>query len=79
MSKIKHIETRIISVFGLEDDDGNIIQQFVAQADPKRHDDPMVIRRLKHEDFGNACQAVLLIRSELEAKVSELPPPAPAG
>jgi hypothetical protein len=66
MSRIKHLETRVITVFGLEDDEGNIVQQYIIQANPKELNDPLLIKKFKQENLIVAYEAIMKIREELE-------------
>lgn len=66
--RIKHIETRIVTTFGVEDEEGNIVHMYVAQAEQNNPDDPLLFRRLHAESFEKALQGLQECRDKLEKR-----------
>ena len=65
MPRIKHLETRIMTVFCLEDSEGNITEQYVVQAQ-NNQPDPLLIKRFNEEAFKAAFQTLTEVRTKLE-------------
>lgn len=68
--KVIHLETHIQSVFGLLDDQGNVVQQVVVRAGEKV-DDPLLIKKFTKEAFDNAYSSLLNVRSQIQEKVNK--------
>lgn len=66
--KIKHMETRIITTFGVEDDYGNIANVYVVQADQNNPHDPLLLRVLSEESLAKALEGLRECRLRLEEK-----------
>lgn len=75
MAKVVHIETRIQSVFGILDDEGNIVEQFTVTArgqdeQGKPVADPLLLRKFTKEGFEQAYEALNNLKGEVEKKAN---------
>ena len=61
---IVHVQTSLNTIFGLSDDEGNVVEQFPVQ---------LAINSLKPELFAEACKRLLANRDELIKKTTQSP------
>lgn len=73
--QVVHIETRMQVMFGVLDDEGNVINQFVLA--PRTQDeqgkpvvDPLLIKKLNKEAVDKAYEYILSVRAELAKNVN---------
>lgn len=64
MKKVIHLETKVNSVFGVLDEDGNLIRKLQVNPTPEGTD-PLSISVLREDAFDLAYEALSKIRSEL--------------
>jgi hypothetical protein len=68
--KVVHLETRIVTLLGIMDEDGDISQKIVVQANPQDPQDPLVLGKLSLPAFEAAFNTLKRIRAEVEAKLA---------
>jgi len=66
-----HMETKIVTVFGVLDKDGNVTQRFLIQPD-QNNPDPLNIQVFNQENFVKAFEAISSVKAQLETKAKEL-------
>lgn len=68
--KVVHVETRIVTLLGVLDDEGNVARTLVLQADPNDPNDPLVIRKPSPAAFEAAAHVVRRTRARVEAELA---------
>lgn len=65
-----HLETKIVTIFGVLDDNGNVVQRFAVQPGNEPND-PLNIAVLNQDSFVNAFNAISGAKAELVKKLEE--------
>jgi hypothetical protein len=68
VNKIVHVETRITTVLGVMDEEGNVTQLLNVAAANNDHNDPLLIRKLTKDAFVKAYEALHEIREKLKCQ-----------
>ncbi len=66
-----HLETRISTLFGILDKDGNVAQRFIVQPEANpQGPDPLNIQVFNQDSFVKAFEAVAGVKKQLEEKLA---------
>lgn len=65
---VVHLETKIITVFGVLDDNGNVVQRYAIQPGNEPND-PLNIAVFNQDSFITAFNAIANAKDQLVAKV----------
>jgi hypothetical protein len=66
-NNVVHIETRIVAIFGIVDEEGNTTQLLV-QPNAQLRDDPLLIRKFNKESFDKAFEALSKTREQIKCQ-----------
>jgi hypothetical protein len=70
MDNIVHIETRIVTLLGVVDNEGNVTQIMVSP-DNNNPNDPLLVKKLTVDNFTKAFNTIGEIREKLKCQQLE--------